>query len=90
MKSVAERNRLYNNKNYPYDPFDGDRLAHVNIFTENIARIHEEYEPAVQVWLKEMEDQKIVYTFYSREDLESYYNKVLQKIRSQQARKIKK
>lgn len=77
IRSVARRNLDYNYRTYPFDDFEGDRLAHAAFFNELVNRIHDEYEPQVQVWLKDLEDKKKVFTFYSREDLERHYGEMV-------------
>ena len=90
LKAVSDRSLEYNNRPYPYDAFEGDRLSQVGFYNELIGRIHDEYEPEVQVWLKELEDRKVIYTFYNRDDLETNYPVMVKKIRSMRGEQSKR
>jgi len=84
LKTVFERNSLYNNKSYPFDPFTGDREARYDLYREAVERVHYKYEPEVRNWLKEFEDsEKCIYTFESIDELNENYNLIAQKIHEQ-------
>ncbi|HTD95057.1 MAG TPA: hypothetical protein VK644_14630 [Chitinophagaceae bacterium] len=81
LRTMAARNLEYSYKKYPYDVFEGDRLSKGDLYINTLTRIHNEYEPEVQVWLKEMENKKLIYTFYSKEDLDASYDNMLRRLR---------
>ncbi len=81
LNTVLERNRLYNNKSYPFDPFTGDREARNDLYSEAVQRVYFNYEPEVRNWLKEFKDsEKCILTFESFEELNENYNFIAQKI----------
>jgi len=79
LKSVLERNKEYNFKPNPFDPFDGDRLENHELYEEAVRKMHEVYEPELRKWLHQWEfSLKKIYTFTSRKELNSNYTKVLE------------
>ncbi|HSZ24576.1 MAG TPA: hypothetical protein VK766_02600 [Cytophagaceae bacterium] len=81
QNSVLERNKQYNNKKNPYDPFEDDRLSHHYLFEEAIITMHRDYEPELRKWLHQWEySLKKFFVFKSRAELEKGYSKMLETI----------
>ncbi len=74
LKSVLERNKKYNNKKNPFDPFEDDRLSNHSLFEEAIHTMHNDYEPELRKWLSQWEySLKKFFVFKSRAELEKGY-----------------
>lgn len=83
LKSVYNRNREFNNKTYPFDPFTGDREKLNPIYKEALEKVHFEYEPDLQKWLERDEiKNKTIYTFNSIFQLNSNYDLLISNLRS--------
>jgi adenylate kinase family enzyme len=80
LKSVEQRNIEYDNKKYPYDNFEGSKLAHAALYVEAVTRVHVQYEPELQLWINEIAHQKKIYIFTSREELTAAYKNLLNEI----------
>jgi len=81
LKSVLERNKKFNNKKNPFDPFEDDRLSHHHLFEEAIRKMHEDYEPELRRWLSQWEySLKKIYVFKSRKELEKGYTEMVHEI----------
>lgn len=87
LEKVAGRNREFNNRDYPYDNFTGDRMSMQYLYDEAVRRVHFDYEPQVKEWLgsKDFADTTVI-VCRSTEELNSAYPGILlilKKIRSQ-------
>ncbi len=81
LKSVLERNKKYNHKKNPFDPFEDDRLSNHSLFEEAIHKMHEDYEPELRKWIQQWEySLKKFYVFKSRAELEKGYEKMISEI----------
>jgi adenylate kinase family enzyme len=81
LKSVLERNKKYNNKKNPFDPFEDDRLSNQSLFEEAIRIMHKDYEPELRRWLSQWEfSLKKIFVFKSRAELGKGYNEMLKSI----------
>ncbi len=81
LKSVLERNKKYNNKKNPFDPFEDDRLSNQPLFEEAIRTMHKDYEPELRKWLSQWEySLKKIFVFKSRAELEKGYAAILEAI----------
>ena len=77
LNSVYERNKIFNNRAYPFDPFTGDRVAHNEIYKTAVEKVHNEYEPEVQKWLAGTDiKNKEVFIINSTVELNEQYNKI--------------
>lgn len=87
LEKVAERNREFNNRDYPYDNFTGDRMSMQYLYDEAVRRVHFDYEPQVKEWIaSERFGDKPVIVCRSTDELNSAYARILvmlKKIRSQ-------
>ena len=84
LKSVLERNKKYNNKKNPFDPFEDDRLSNHHLFEEAIRKMHDDYEPELRRWISQWEySLKKFYIFKSRTELEKGYEGMISEIKSQ-------
>ena len=81
LKSVLERNKKYNNKKNPFDPFEDDRLSNHHLFEEAIHTMHDQYEPELRHWISQWEySLKKFYVFKSRVELEKGYKEMVEEI----------
>ena len=82
LKSVLERNKKYNNKKNPFDPFEDDRLSNHHLFEEAIRTMHKDYEPELRRWLSQWEfSLKKIFVFKSRKELEKGYDSMMMEIK---------
>ncbi|HVD96825.1 MAG TPA: hypothetical protein VNB90_01390 [Cytophagaceae bacterium] len=82
LKSVLERNKKYNNKKNPYDPFEDDRLSNQALFEEAVRKMHDDYEPELRHWIQQWEySLKKFFIFKSRPELEKGYEAMMVEIR---------
>jgi adenylate kinase family enzyme len=69
MESAIKRNREYNNKSYPFDPFTGDRGTMEPLLVQAINFVHDKCIPEVLQWLEDLKKTRQVFIYYSREEL---------------------
>ncbi|MBX7041739.1 MAG: hypothetical protein K1X85_02455 [Ignavibacteria bacterium] len=83
LQKVALRNREFNNREYPYDNFTGDRVAMQHIYDEAVRRVHSDYEPQVREWLglKQFSDKPVI-VCRSSDELNSAYPEILHALKS--------
>ena len=78
LKSVLERNKTYNNKKNPFDPFEDNRLENHHLFEDAIKLMHKEYEPELRKWLQQWEFSiKKIFIIKSRAELEKKYSEII-------------
>ena len=80
LDSALRRNTDYNNKEYPYDPFVGNRLKMESLLKAAIEAVHNTYEPEARRWITDMEEEKLVFRFFDREELTNGYEDMIKKI----------
>ena len=79
LESVFSRNKDYNNRKYPYDPFTGDRESNNSLYRAAVEKVHFEYEPIVNTWLTQPGiGDKTIFTFISIEELNNSYEELLE------------
>lgn len=78
LESVFKRNKDFNNRKYPFDPFTGDRESNNSLYKTAVEKVYFEYEPILNTWLTEpgIKD-KPVFTFRSIEELNNGYGDLL-------------
>lgn len=77
LNSVFERNKTFNNRTYPFDPFTGDREAQNDLYRTAVEKVHYVYEPEVQKWLTEAGiSNKLIFILNSSEELNEQYVKI--------------
>ena len=82
LQKVAGRNREYNNREYPYDNFTGDRVSMQYLYDEAVRRVHFDHEPQVRKWLaSEQLSGKCVITCRSVGELNSLYPEILRMLK---------
>lgn len=81
LNSVFERNRLFNNRSYPFDPFTGDRESHNELYKTAVEKVHLEYEPEVQKWLAEPGmKNKLIFIINTSEELTEHYETIIKEL----------
>jgi len=69
LSSAVTRNRQYQNKPYPFDPFNGNRNVKEQQLIMGIHYVHEKLRPEAISWLKDLQNTKTIFTYTSREEL---------------------
>ena len=83
LSTVFKRNEEYNNRDYPYDLFTGNRVAHNYLYREALERVYYQNEPIVQQWLSSGEfTDKEIFVFTSIGHLNDSYNGLVSFLRS--------
>ncbi|MBS1517846.1 MAG: hypothetical protein JSS91_07150 [Bacteroidetes bacterium] len=83
LDSVFTRNKEYNNRAYPFDPFTGDRESMHDLYRKAVERVHKEYEPEVQSWLSSSAfKDKEIFVISSIDELNKRYSDIFLNIKA--------
>lgn len=76
-RNALIRHIKYFYRQNPYDPEDSPILKKTNKMVKAMWKVHKEYEPELQEMLKEFKNQKKIFVFERRKDLNEFVKKLI-------------